>query len=737
MKKISIWLLILLVTLGSLGTGFSTSNGNNFTDVSEAYWASDAIKDLVSAGIMSGYSDGTFGPDKSISREEFAVILVNTFDLKTSTSGDEIFKDVPKTRWSYPYIEGAKDYLTGYFYNNGSKPTFDPTGKAQREDVAVALVKAMGLENEQIDGEDYLEDRFKDVESISPKLRDHVAIAVKYKLMGGFPNKTFKGDATINRASTAQLFYNAMRSPYFKNLNSVSLNVSVAAKTTVASIKYSGTITSDATLMINDVVQPVNNGKFSGTLNLNNGLGSYTFTFKAVGKTGTIKTVTKTVVYEVASPVITLNSIPATTTTETLVVKGKVNKPDGSYPRVFVNDKELTVYSDGSFAASMKLVEGENTITVKAVSTTGLTSNVVKKVVYGVVLPTITFYSAPESSATNQVMFTGKIASVNDKYPKLYINDKYVSLSYYNEFKVALDLKEGTNVFVFKAVDSTGKSSTVTRQVSFISSVPVITLGTVPETTSELQVVIKGTVKDASDRNPKLWINDSAVSVNSNGEFTHTAVLKEGDNSIVFKAQNSVGKVTTLTKTIKMTYGTPVIQITSALESNQPTYQLKGTLVDKSYSPAQDVLTVNGKRVTVNANGEWATDVTLNVGQNTLSVIATNPANKVSSQQVQVSFVPSAPTLNVSAPGTSENAKVQISGNASDLNDDQVIVTVNGAKVTVNSSGNWNSEVTLVDGNNTITVIAQNKYGKTNKIEKIIKYTAPAPVVPPAPAPAA
>ncbi|MGD0152914.1 MAG: S-layer homology domain-containing protein [Thermacetogeniaceae bacterium] len=47
----------------------------NYTDVSSSYWAAGAINHLASAGVVSGYPDGTFHPERIVSRAEAAALL--------------------------------------------------------------------------------------------------------------------------------------------------------------------------------------------------------------------------------------------------------------------------------------------------------------------------------------------------------------------------------------------------------------------------------------------------------------------------------------------------------------------------------------------------------------------------------------------------------------------------------------------------------------------------------------
>ncbi|MDK8190486.1 S-layer homology domain-containing protein [Paenibacillus sp. UMB7766-LJ446] len=82
--------------------------GAVFTDVSSDQWASDAIAYMQSAGLMTGYNDGTFKPDSKLTRAE-AVKVLNILFNRAPLTGvtTPFFTDVPATHWAYADIEAA------------------------------------------------------------------------------------------------------------------------------------------------------------------------------------------------------------------------------------------------------------------------------------------------------------------------------------------------------------------------------------------------------------------------------------------------------------------------------------------------------------------------------------------------------------------------------------------------------------------------------------------------------
>ena len=110
------------------------SNETLYVDVNY-HWAKNEINALTKTGLIEGYEDKTFGPDKYITREEIAKILcllLENLNEKTKFN----FNDVSSDRWSYKYI--MKMAENGIFkgYEDGS---FKPQNNVTRAEIAVIL----------------------------------------------------------------------------------------------------------------------------------------------------------------------------------------------------------------------------------------------------------------------------------------------------------------------------------------------------------------------------------------------------------------------------------------------------------------------------------------------------------------------------------------------------------------------------------------------------------------------
>ncbi len=156
------------------------------------HWAAGSISKLVAMGCISGYPDGSFKPDKTITRAEFATILIKAFKL-TPVSG-KVFADTA-SHWARDNIAAAaaSGIVSGY---NGD--TFGPDDLVTREQMAVLVVKAANLSPAA--GESH----FADSGSISGWARTAVATATENGVLKGYPDNTVRprGSATRGEAVT-------------------------------------------------------------------------------------------------------------------------------------------------------------------------------------------------------------------------------------------------------------------------------------------------------------------------------------------------------------------------------------------------------------------------------------------------------------------------------------------------------------------------------------------------------
>lgn len=115
---------------------------SKFSDVVMDKWYGTAVNTLAEVGVLSGYSDGTFLPGKTITRAEFVTALSRCFSMEAGTSS---FTDVPETHWAYPYICAA---TTAGWINGVSEGIFRPNRGIKRSEAVKIMNVALGRKDD-------------------------------------------------------------------------------------------------------------------------------------------------------------------------------------------------------------------------------------------------------------------------------------------------------------------------------------------------------------------------------------------------------------------------------------------------------------------------------------------------------------------------------------------------------------------------------------------------------------
>ena len=164
------------------------------------HWAESAITSWQDKGLISGYEDGTFKPDNSITRAEFATMINKA--LGFTEKGEVSFSDVKEGDWYYDAISIAAKagYCSGY-----TDGTFKPNATITRAEAAVMISLAKSLAKDET-----ATSKFSDAANIPAWAKGYVGAVVSAGYMSGRPNGTFDGTNTITRAEAVSSIDRAM-----------------------------------------------------------------------------------------------------------------------------------------------------------------------------------------------------------------------------------------------------------------------------------------------------------------------------------------------------------------------------------------------------------------------------------------------------------------------------------------------------------------------------------------------
>ena len=217
-------LTIFLLVFSLLTPGLATpqqSLAATPTDVA-GHWAYTYIARGIQLGFISGYPDGTFLPDKAVSRAEFAKMmnaaLGNTGTATTS------FKDVPAFEWFYNDVSKAvaATYVDGY-----GDGTFLPNKAISRQEAAVMIARIVPSYGVTANLAAY-----KDGSKTADWAGEYMKKIVGKGYLGAYDDGLLHPDDSLTRAQTAKIICSILdKETIVKTLTTIKTSDSVAKNT--------------------------------------------------------------------------------------------------------------------------------------------------------------------------------------------------------------------------------------------------------------------------------------------------------------------------------------------------------------------------------------------------------------------------------------------------------------------------------------------------------------------------
>ncbi|MCC5627259.1 DUF1565 domain-containing protein [Nostoc sphaeroides CHAB 2801] len=172
------------------------------TDITN-HWAGGFIRELVKLGIVNGFPDRTFKPDATMTRAQYAALLVKAFNPSPNRPVIK-FKDVPADFWASKVIQQA---YQGLFLSGFPDNTFAPNKNIQRVQVIVSLVNGLGLSADSAT----VTKTFDDQAKIPEYAKDEVVKAIDKGIIVNHPNvKQLNPTRDATRAEVAVMVYQAL-----------------------------------------------------------------------------------------------------------------------------------------------------------------------------------------------------------------------------------------------------------------------------------------------------------------------------------------------------------------------------------------------------------------------------------------------------------------------------------------------------------------------------------------------
>ncbi len=166
-----------------------------FADVA-GHWALAAIREMALRGVATGYGDGTFLPDRDVTRAEFAKMVTSAVGLEVPADLHLPFTDDIPT-WARPYVAAAHAAGVIRGYPDG---TFRPHATVTRAEMAAMMVRAIGAQT-------HPEELSEFPDEVPVWAVAYVNAVTELGLIRGFPDGTFRAGDPATRAQSCTVMW--------------------------------------------------------------------------------------------------------------------------------------------------------------------------------------------------------------------------------------------------------------------------------------------------------------------------------------------------------------------------------------------------------------------------------------------------------------------------------------------------------------------------------------------------
>lgn len=174
-------------------------NKMNFTDM-QKHWANSFVELAAAKGLVDGVGGDKYDPNQTVTRAEFAAMLVRLLGQGAPSGSTSPYVDVKSGVWYFEEITKAKELGLLEFVRDES---FKPDRALTREEMASMLARVVELEKLSMTKEWISLDGYKDIGNVDDSRLEDVRLMVKLQIMTGTGTSSFSPKAETTRAQTA------------------------------------------------------------------------------------------------------------------------------------------------------------------------------------------------------------------------------------------------------------------------------------------------------------------------------------------------------------------------------------------------------------------------------------------------------------------------------------------------------------------------------------------------------
>lgn len=228
-KKYFIMPLAAAILATGIATPSITSAKEVFPDVKTSDYFYEAVQSLQDRGIVKGFTDGTFGSSKHVTRGQVATMIAAALGLNTKDVKNPGFKDVTPSNSHYGAIAALAEagFVSGY-----GDGTYGPEKAITRNQMAVIISNAFKLEATSENAAPFTD--------MNSSYKRYISALYENGVTTGTTATTFSGNANITRGQLAQFIIKAENAGVLLTVDQVS---DLALKTSNGDLKIDSSLT--------------------------------------------------------------------------------------------------------------------------------------------------------------------------------------------------------------------------------------------------------------------------------------------------------------------------------------------------------------------------------------------------------------------------------------------------------------------------------------------------------------
>lgn len=384
-----------------------------------------------------------------------------------------------------------------------------------------------------------------------------------------------------------------------------------------------------------------------------------------------------------------------------------------------VTDWSIVTNSSIDWPMPFLLAEGSHTVSASIADLSGDQNTTVWSFVVDTIPPLLDVYSPAEGMITNNPSL--QVVGWTEPDASLFVQGVPTSVQPSGDFDTPISLVEGPNLITAQAFDLASNTKIIVRNVTLDTVPPPLAINT-PANNSITSVVTQ-LFQGSTEPGASVEIAGTILSVQPDGSFSTNIALTEGQNLVPAKAIDPAGNERTEIIDITLDTNAPYLSVTEphdGLVTNIPSIVVSGD------AEIGSSLRINGVPSSMNPDGSFSEIVSLSIGDNAVTVDATDLAGNMAIVPLNVRFDPFPPALQVLSPQNDSIVGVP-TVTVSGTTEPGATLSVNGILALVSVAGDFSIDISLSEGANWIDVSSRDEAGNENSTSLLVHLDTVAP----------